>query len=171
VTAADVRRLPIHVQLPMLATDDRVRVFDDLEVDALDECHACANRTDLPLDAPIPDARMSLTFHWRMGGREQRVDVCAADCADAEMDDLLNLHHVVGMRLHIPPRSRFLPSGTPRTPVAAVNVELPLIYDALIRVIRNAPNSATVDMSGRDGFEHCRHALMADFEQLRRGAA
>jgi hypothetical protein len=159
----------------MLATDDRVRVFDDLEVDALDECHACANRADLPLDAPIPDARMSLTFHWRMGGREQRVDVCGPDCADAEMDDLLNLHHVVGMRLHIPPRSRFLPvdpGGTPQTLVAAVNDEQDGLFEKIHELkvyVQTLPGGAT-DPATREVMEAFRNKVLAAVEQLGRAS-
>jgi hypothetical protein len=185
MTTADIARVRwAEDRPPRYIADPRVEVDTTLtaELDpcgACSECFACAPK----------DSVHRIT--WVQGGIGYHVDVCAdPSCADYELKWLLRPrsepgNHPKEVVFHVRPKlAEVLPGGprgpveTPQVPVDPEQDDLFLVYDELIQMIRELPNTATVDMSGRDGFLHAQHALMALFaarginraEQLRRSA-
>lgn len=159
---ADVAHLPTHVQLPMLASDPRVRTFDDLEVDRLESCAQCVIRSyaeNWAEDKPIPVGRMRVTYHLHEGGSEHESDLCGPDCCDVELDEVLNMHSCVGVRLHIPPPSRFLSTVHPDDDGRVQELR------ALRQGIKRMRNDAQ-HMDGPGGFESAREKAVAYVEAL-----
>lgn len=185
MTTADV--LHLHpIELPMLASDPRVRVVADVALDRLESCEPCVQRSFADaedIETEIPAGRWRLTYHFRPGGPEHYTDLCGCDCGDQELDEVLNLHSCIGVVLHVPPYylpgDRLRPAQTPPVSVDPDDDPEFLLYHSLRRLFQTLPNDAAADLTGPLGFEQCRKRVLKAVselginraEQLRRGAA
>lgn len=165
MTAADLKLVAHPEDLPALASDWRVTVTLDLCTDVLDVCQVCAEES--PDDPPRATLRC-VYDQWDTQG--STTDVCDVAHADQELEWLLKCSPVDGyprnIRLQVPP-SWAAPVEVVDLPVADTDSDPEyLLYDSLLRFIRTLPNTATVDMSGRDGFDHARNTLLGHVSQL-----
>lgn len=166
MTAADLKLAQYPEDLPSLASDWRVTVTFDLCPDVLGACEVC---TLEDYDRDPEQATMRLTYQ-QWDDVASTTDVCDVAHADQELEWLLKCSPVDGyprnIRLQVPP-SWAAPVEVVDLPVADTDSDPEFIlYDSLLRFIRTLPNSATVDMSGRDGFDHARNTLLGHVSQL-----
>jgi hypothetical protein len=156
VTLSDLH--PLHtVDLPSLASDERVTVLVDQESE-LESCEVCVQRNlQADLTAVVPAGKWRLTYHLRPGGPEWHTDLCGSDCAQTELDEVLNLHHCVGVRLHIP----VSPWVLPHPDDDAMCQELVGLRQGIARMRNDGSNDAE-----RLGFESARNKAVAYVQAL-----
>jgi hypothetical protein len=154
----DLAPLGFTDELPDLAFDSRVsRVYGGMELGGL-QCSACAEG----LGDPVQDATCYVSFD-RAGMKDCRTYICSDPAhLREELAWLLRDRYdaPTNVVVHLPAKSRPLPVADEDS-----DPEF-LLYHSLLKLVETMPNTATVDMSGRDGFEHARSKLRAFLAQL-----
>lgn len=158
----DLAPLGLTDDLPDLAYDSRVSRVYGIDVE-LDQCGQCAEGNG----DPVQDGIMYLEFD-RAGYKGFRVHLCGMEHLRYELAWQLRerIDQPTNLRLHLP-ANLAPPQLVPALPVADEDSDPEfLLYHSLLKLVETMPNTATVDMSGRDGFEHARSKLRAFLAQL-----